>query len=96
MHEFWSENVEEFKQLLRISPYLLNELLEMICMDVQKESILLREPIPAKLEVAAILTPAKESEKPQSELKVYPSSKRNLTINNDESYFSYFNYHLEW
>ena len=55
MHQLWSEDVEEYKKILRMPSQLFEELPEMIRTDVKKERILFREPILAKSELALTL-----------------------------------------
>ena len=54
MHELRSEEIEEYTRLLRMPPNLFDELLQLI-EDIQKQTTQLREPIPAKVKLAATL-----------------------------------------
>ena len=55
MYELRTKDVEEYKRLLRMPPYLFDELLQLIETDIQKEATFMQEPIPLKVKLAATL-----------------------------------------
>ena len=55
MHELRTEEIMEYTKFLRFTPALFDNLLELIEMDIQKQETVLREPIQAKVKLAATL-----------------------------------------
>ena len=56
MYELRTKDVEEYKRLLRMPPYLFDELLQLIETDIQKEATFMQEPIALKVKLAATLS----------------------------------------
>ena len=55
MQEFRTEDTEEYYKFVRMSPVLFDKLLGLIESDIQKETTQLRDPISAKVKLAATL-----------------------------------------
>ena len=49
------EAEEEYKQFLRMSPELVDELLILVKPEIEKETTILRDPIPSALKLAATI-----------------------------------------
>lgn len=52
LSELRNEEVTEYTKFLRMPPCLFDELLELIKLDIQKQSTKFREPVPAKIKLA--------------------------------------------
>ena len=54
LQELRMEAEEEYKQLLRMSPELFDELLILVKPEIEKETTILRDPIPSALKLASV------------------------------------------
>lgn len=55
MQELRQENIEEYIKFLKMPPMFFDEILQLIEEDIKKQNTILREPIPAKVKLAATL-----------------------------------------